>query len=94
MEAGLQKRGLGWVFTAVVLAVVLMTGSRLIYLSAQHHAALARARAASVGAGLVAKIETRLRQLAARPREALRQADIAFLQVVRRERRGMIEHRG
>ena len=64
MEAGLQKRGLGWVFTAVVLAVVLITGSRLIYLSAQHHAALARATAASVGAGLVAKIETRLRQLA------------------------------
>src|SRR6185437_15209014 len=70
MEAALHKRGLGWVFTVAVLVVVLITGSRLIYLSAQHRAAMARATAASVGAGLVAKIEIRLRQLADRATQA------------------------
>src|SRR5512146_926777 len=70
MEAALHKRGLGWVFTVAVLVVVLITGSRLIYLSAQHRAAVARATAASVGAGLVAKIEIRLRQLADRATQA------------------------
>ena len=70
MEAALHKRGLGWVFTVAVLVVVLITGSRLIYLSAQHRAAMSRATAASVGAGLVAKIEIRLRQLADRATQA------------------------
>ena len=66
MELALHKRRLGWVFTVAVLAVVLITGSRLIYLSAQHRAAQARQTAASLGASLVAKIEPRLRQLADR----------------------------
>ena len=70
MESMLHKRGFGWAFTVVVLAVVLATGSRLVYLSAQHRAAVARQTAASVGAGLVEKIEPRLRQLADRAREA------------------------
>ena len=70
MELALHKKGAGWVFTLVVLAVVLSTGSRLIYLSAQHRAAVARPTAASVAAQLVAKIEPRLRQLADRAREA------------------------
>ncbi len=70
MQSVLHKRGWGWGFTLVVLAVVLATGSRLVYLSAQHRAAMARQTAASVGAGLVAKIEPRLRQLADRARDA------------------------
>jgi diguanylate cyclase (GGDEF)-like protein len=64
MALELNKRGLGWVFTVLVLAVVLSTGSRLIYLSAQHRAAVARQTAASVATSLVAKIEPKLRQLA------------------------------
>lgn len=70
MESALHKKGLGWGFTLVVLAVVLTTGSRLIYLSAQHRAAVARQTAASVATRLVARIEPRLRQLADHAREA------------------------
>jgi diguanylate cyclase (GGDEF)-like protein len=70
MGAALRKRGLGSAFTVVVLALVLISGSRLIYLTAQHRAAAARATAASVGTGLVAKVELRLRQLADRAAQA------------------------
>ena len=38
-----RKRDFGWLPTAIVLAVVLIAGSRLMYLSVQHHATAARA---------------------------------------------------
>jgi diguanylate cyclase (GGDEF)-like protein len=61
----------------VVFAVVLLAGSRLIYLSVQHHAALARETAATVVAGFVNKIEPplqRLSNLASRRATAASQA--------------------
>ncbi|HEY4212443.1 MAG TPA: bifunctional diguanylate cyclase/phosphodiesterase [Steroidobacteraceae bacterium] len=61
-----RRRDFGWLPTVLVLAVVLIAGSRLIYLSAQHRSAEARTAAATVGARLVAKIEPKLRELAAR----------------------------
>jgi diguanylate cyclase (GGDEF)-like protein len=59
----LKKRDLGWLPTVVVLIVVLMAGSRLIYLSVQHHAALARGIASTVATGYVGKIEPELVKL-------------------------------
>ena len=53
-----------WVPTVVVLLVVLVAGSRLMYLSVQHHAALARDKAQTITAGYVAKIEPELQKLA------------------------------
>jgi len=41
----------------VVLAVVLIAGSRLMYLSVQHHATAARATAATIVTAYVSKIE-------------------------------------
>ena len=49
--------------TMVVLAIVLCAGGRLIYLSAQRHAALARVTAAEVGAAYAEKIAPPLRSL-------------------------------
>jgi len=69
-----KKRELGWLPTVLVLAVVLVAGSRLMYLSVQHHAALARATAADISAGYVGKIEPELQKLGAL---AVRQAAIA-----------------
>jgi diguanylate cyclase (GGDEF)-like protein len=60
-----KKRDLGWVPTVVVLAVVLIAGSRLMYLSVQHHATLARATASTALAGYVGKIEPELQKLGA-----------------------------
>ncbi len=54
-----------WLPTAVVLAVVALAGSRLIYLSVQHHAAVSRQSAAAVAAARAAKIESPLQRLAA-----------------------------
>jgi len=59
------RRPIAWLPTGVVLVIVLLAGSRLIYLSAHHRAADARQAATSVGTALAAKIEPRLRQLAA-----------------------------
>lgn len=47
----------------MVLAVVLIAGSRLMYLSVQHHAAAARAEATSVLAGYASKIDPELQKL-------------------------------
>jgi diguanylate cyclase (GGDEF)-like protein len=47
-----------------VLGVVLIAGSRLIYLSVQHHAAAARETAATVAAAFVRKVEPPLQRLA------------------------------
>ncbi len=58
----------------MVLIVVLAVGARLIYLSVQHHAAVARVTAAAVGATYVKKIEPVVQNLAAL---AERQADSA-----------------
>jgi diguanylate cyclase (GGDEF)-like protein len=58
-----KKRELGWLPTVVVLFVVLVAGSRLIYLSVQHHATIARGAAAVVSAGYVGKIEPELQKL-------------------------------
>ncbi|HEV7447425.1 MAG TPA: bifunctional diguanylate cyclase/phosphodiesterase, partial [Steroidobacteraceae bacterium] len=63
MAALIKKRDLGWVPTVVVLAVVLIAGSRLMYLSVQHHAAAARAAASTVAAGYVSKIEPDFQKL-------------------------------
>jgi diguanylate cyclase (GGDEF)-like protein len=60
-----MKRDWGWVPTVVVLAVVLVAGSRLMYLSVQHHASAARANAAAMLGGYVSKIEPELQKLAA-----------------------------
>jgi len=49
--------------TMVVLAIVLSAGGRLIYLSAQRHAALARVTAAGVGAAYAKKIAPPLQTL-------------------------------
>ena len=54
----------GSVPTLVVLAVVVAGGGRLLYLSVQHHAAVARETAASVAAQFAAQIEPRLLALA------------------------------
>jgi diguanylate cyclase (GGDEF)-like protein len=61
-----RRRNFGWLPTMLVLAVVLVVGSRLIYLSAQRRSAEAHTAAAAVGAQLAAKIEPKLRELAAR----------------------------
>ena len=63
MAALIKKRDLGWVPTVVVLAVVLIAGSRLMYLSIQHHATDARAAASTVVAGYVGKIDPELQKL-------------------------------
>ncbi|HEY6484002.1 MAG TPA: bifunctional diguanylate cyclase/phosphodiesterase [Steroidobacteraceae bacterium] len=64
----IRVRKFGWLPTVVVLAVVLIAGARLIYLSVQHHAALARQQAATVLTGFTRKIEPALQKLAERAR--------------------------
>src|SRR3569833_379489 len=51
--------------TLVVLAVVLIAGSRLMYLSVQHHATAARAEANSLLSGYVNRIDPELQKLGA-----------------------------
>ncbi|HEY2402121.1 MAG TPA: bifunctional diguanylate cyclase/phosphodiesterase, partial [Steroidobacteraceae bacterium] len=58
-----RRRELGWIPTLVVLAVVLIAGSRLMYLSVQHHATAARAEASTVLNGYVNKIDPALQRL-------------------------------
>ena len=58
-----RRRELGWIPTLVVLAVVLVAGSRLMYLSVQHHATRARAEATTVLTGYVNKIDPQLQRL-------------------------------
>jgi diguanylate cyclase (GGDEF)-like protein len=58
-----RRRELGWIPTLVVLAVVLIAGSRLMYLSVQHHATAARAEATTVLNGYVNKIDPGLQRL-------------------------------
>lgn len=60
----LRSRGAGWLPTVVVLVVVVLTGSRLISLTVQHHIAVARVKAAGVAAQFAGRIEPRLQQLA------------------------------
>jgi diguanylate cyclase (GGDEF)-like protein len=60
-----RRRELGWIPTVVVLAVVLIAGSRLMYLSVQHHATAARAEANSILTGYVNKIDPELQKLGA-----------------------------
>jgi diguanylate cyclase (GGDEF)-like protein len=61
--AVLKKRDLGWLPTVVVLLVVLAAGSRLIYLSVQHHAIKARATANTVVTGYINKIDPEIQKL-------------------------------
>jgi diguanylate cyclase (GGDEF)-like protein len=63
VAALIKKRDLGWLPTVVVLAVVLIAGSRLMYLSVQNHATAARATAGTVLAGYVGKIDSQLQRL-------------------------------
>ncbi len=63
MIRSIRARIIGALPTIVVLAVVLIAGSRLIYLSVYHHAALARERAATVSTDFVRKIEPPLQRL-------------------------------
>jgi diguanylate cyclase (GGDEF)-like protein len=58
-----RRRELGWLPTIVVLAVVLIAGSRLMYLSVQHHATAARAEANSILTGYANKIDPELQKL-------------------------------
>jgi diguanylate cyclase (GGDEF)-like protein len=74
--------------TAVVLIVVVATGSRMIYLSVQHHAAVARVSAAGVAAGYTKKIEPALQRLAALARD---EADGAATLAAERGRLGTLE---
>ena len=60
-----SQRSLGWLPTVTVLIVVVLAGSRLIYLSVQHHGAVARQTAAGLAASFAAKIEPQLQNLAA-----------------------------
>lgn len=64
MTTSIRRRTFGWLPTVVVLTVVLIAGSRLIYLSVQHHAAAARDTATTVAAAFVKKIEPPLQRLA------------------------------
>ncbi len=59
------KGGASWMLTTGVLLVILGAGARLIYLSAQHHEALAREQAATLAGSFVSKIEPQVRALAA-----------------------------
>jgi diguanylate cyclase (GGDEF)-like protein len=63
VAALIKKRDLGWLPTVVVLVVVLVAGSRLMYLSVQHHATAARATASTVVAAYVGKIEPEIQKL-------------------------------
>jgi diguanylate cyclase (GGDEF)-like protein len=65
MRRLISKGTFGWLPTVLMLAVVSLAGSRLIYLSVQHHAAVARQTAASVAASFAVKIEPPLQRLAA-----------------------------
>lgn len=64
MKRSLRQRSFGSLPTIVVFVVVLLSGSRLIYLSVQHHAAVARDKAATVAAGFAGKLEPPLQRLA------------------------------
>ena len=64
MSIILSKRAPGWLLTCIVLAVVLVAGSRLIVLSMQHHAAQAREAAQVVAARSARAIEGQLQALA------------------------------
>jgi diguanylate cyclase (GGDEF)-like protein len=63
VAALIRKRDLGWLPTVVVLAVVLIAGSRLMYLSVQHHATAARATAVTILGAYGSKIEPELQRL-------------------------------
>jgi len=62
--ASIRQGNIAWLPTAVVLAVVLIAGSRLIDLSVRHHAAVARETAAAVANTSVRQIESLLQGLA------------------------------
>jgi diguanylate cyclase (GGDEF)-like protein len=70
----LRASAFGSLPTIVVLIVVAAVGARLMYLSVQHHAAVAREAAVTVGANFAAKIEPPLLALASL---AARQAALA-----------------
>ena len=65
MSTILSKRGSGWLATCLVLAVLLIAGSRLIVLSMQHHATQARESAQAMAARSARAIESQLQALAA-----------------------------
>src|ERR1700722_1117427 len=75
MIAALFKRTLGWLPAAIVLAVVLVAGTRLIVLSMQQHAERARVGAQGEASQVAASIE---RQLQAVTQDASRQATRAL----------------
>ena len=60
----IRNTSASWLLTAAVLVVILGAGARLIYLSVQHHKAVARQQAAGIATGYVARIEPQLRALA------------------------------
>ena len=75
MSVSVRDRNVGVVAVVVVLAVVLASGARLIYLSSQRDAAAARAKAAALCAGVVARIEPQIRRLADMAARAARGPD-------------------
>src|SRR5882672_10299197 len=64
VTTSIRQGNFAWLPTVVVLAVVLIAGSRLIDLSARHHAAVARETAATVANTSARKIEPLLQKLA------------------------------
>ena len=64
MTTWIRQRNFAWLPTAVVLAVVLIPGSRLMELSVRHHVTVARETAATVASTSVGKIEPLLQELA------------------------------
>jgi hypothetical protein len=63
VSASSGNRSLSWIPTLIVLVVVLGAGSRLIYLSAQRHAFLARQTALEVGGEFAARMTPLLQRL-------------------------------
>ncbi len=59
-----RTSGSDWLLTVAVLVVVIGAGTRLIYLSVQHHEVLAHQQAAALAVGFVGKIELSMRALA------------------------------
>jgi len=59
----IRKRDLGWLPTVVVLGVVLIAGSRLIYLSVQHHAGAAKLTAEGIVTAYVHNIDPEMQKL-------------------------------
>ena len=64
VTTSIRQGNFAWLPAVVVLGIVLIAGSRLIDLSARHHAAVAHETAATVASTSVRKIELLLQKVA------------------------------